>query len=220
MTLAFSKDVAKAKAALASLPCDWDGKKCVLELKQANYNWKQMEWWAFYFEHLCRQRLATVFEIPGERFGTVRFDLKGSVNWDMKGKAIKSDKHDCILNDKTATDASINAHGSHGAMIALCDVEYNDENRTFQKWHSKLKGGLSTYEKERRTRTSVSRYRKTRAVLTEILFLRLDATSIGRLGEMKQGRNSNGKPRPPKYLLDLEDIGGLLVDRLTFGQRK
>ncbi len=105
-------------------------------------------------------------------------------------------------------------------MIALCDVEYNDENRTFQKWHSKLKGGLSAYEKERRTRTSVSRYRKTRAVLTEILFLRLDASSITRLGEMKQGCNSNGRPRPPKYLLDLEDIDDLLVDKLTFGATK
>lgn len=50
MTPAFSKDIANAKAALASLPRVWEGKKSVLELKEANYNWKQMEWWAFYFE--------------------------------------------------------------------------------------------------------------------------------------------------------------------------
>ena len=104
---AFSDDVARAKAALASLPCDWEGKKCVLELKEANYNWRQMEWWAFYFEYLCRARLSASFQIPGDRIGAVSFDLKGSVNWDMKAKAIKSDKHDCILNDCAATDASI-----------------------------------------------------------------------------------------------------------------
>lgn len=62
----------------------------------------------------------------------------------------------------------------------------------------------------------MSRYRKTRAILTEILFLRLDRESARRLGEMKQGRNSNGMPRPPKYMLDTEDIDGLLVDRLEF----
>jgi hypothetical protein len=66
-------------------------------------------------------------------------------------------------------------------------------------------------------RTSISRYRKTSAVLTEILLLRLDAASIRRLGEMRQGRNSNGKPRPPKYLLDLEDVDDMIVDRISFG---
>lgn len=217
MTSAFSEDVACAKSALASIPCDWDGKKSVLELKKADYNWRQMEWWAFYFEHLCHQRLDREFDIPGDAFGSVRFDLKRSVNWDLKAKAIKSDQHSCILNDKAATDASIAEHCEHGVMIALCDVEYNDESRSFQKWHSRLKGGLSDYEKERRKRTAVSRYRKTRAMLSEILFLRLDRATAKTLGEMKQGRNSNGRPRPVKYMLDLEAIDGLIVDRLRFG---
>lgn len=218
MTSAFSEDIAKAKKALATLPRVWEGKKSVLELKEANYNWRQMEWWAFYFEHLCHQRLAGVFQIPGERFGTVGFDLRGCVNWDMKAKAIKSDDHKCILNDCSAIDATIAKYGEHGVLIALCDVEYNDVNRTFQKWHSELKGGLSAYEKERRTRTEVSRYRKTRAELAELLFLRFDKAAVARLGRMNQGRNSNGAPRPPKYMLDLEDVDGMLEDRVTFGK--
>jgi hypothetical protein len=216
MTPAFSEDIAKAKASLADLPRVWEGKKSVLELKDANYNWKQMEWWAFYFEHLCHQRLRGKFEIPGERFGTVIFDLKGCVNWDLKAKAIKSDEHKCILNDCSAIDSAIAKYGEHGVIIALCDVEYNDVNRTFQKWHSELKGGLSAYEKDRRTRTEVSRYRKTKAELAEVLFLRLDKAGVARMGQLKQGRNSNGAPRPPKYMLDLEDVDGLLMDRIKF----
>lgn len=216
MTSAFSKDIANAKAALVSLPCDWDGKKSVLALKEADYNWKQMEWWAFFFEHLCHQRLATTFEIPGEMIGSVRFDIKGSVNWDLKAKATNSDHHKCILNDKASTDASIKTHGAHGVIIALCEVEYNDRDRTFQTWHSNLKGGLSDYEKDRRTRTAISRLRKTRATLQEILFLRLDKSSVERMEEMRQGRNSNGRPRPVKYMLDLEEIDSLLVDRIKF----
>lgn len=219
-TASFLNDIATVKKALADLPKVWEGKKSVLELKAADYNWRQMEWWAFYFEHLCHQRLRGAFEVPGERFGTVGFDLKGCVNWDLKAKAIKSDDHKCILNDCAAIDAAIKKHGEHGVIIALCDVEYNDVNRSFQKWHSRLKGGLSAYEKERRTRTAVSRYRKTKAQLAELLFLRFDKAAVQQLGRMNQGRNSNGAPRPPKYMLDLEALSGILVDRLAFDAKR
>lgn len=215
-SLNFAVDVQNARRVLDGLPRLWEGKACVLELKAANYNWKQMEWWAFYFEYLCRQRMDGVFCVPGERIGTVTFDIKGAVNWDLKAKAIKSDDHRCILNDCGAINASIDKYGEHGVIVALCDVEYNDVDRTFQTWHSELKGGLSSYEKERRTRTAVSRYRKTKADLAELLFLRLDRDSLPRLDCMNQGRNSNGAPRPPKYMLDLEDVDGLLVDRVKF----
>jgi hypothetical protein len=216
----FLSDVAVLKAKLAPIPRDWEGKASVLTLKAANYNWKQMEWWAFYFEHLCHKALVPEFRIPGERFGTVRFDAARSVNWDLKSKAIKSDQHNAILNDRSAMDASIRRLGEHGVVMALCDVDYNDVNRTFQKWHTALKGGLSKFEKDRRERTDVSRYRKTRAILTEILFLRIDAVTVSRLATMWQGRNSNGKPRPPKYMIDLEEVDRFLVDRLRFSTRR
>ncbi len=216
MTPGFSSDVSIAKAALRKLPREWEGKRSILELKSANYNWKQMEWWAFYFEHLCHGVLESEYSFPGDRFGTIRFDLRRSVNWDLKAKAIKSDDHTCILNDCSAIDASVAKYGEHGVMIALCDVEYNDVDRTFQRWHSRLKGGLSDYERRRRARTSVSRYRKTHATLSEVLFLRFDAAIVKRLGRYNQGRNSNGRPRPPKYTLDLEDLEGVLVGRLKF----
>lgn len=61
----------------------------------------------------------------------------------------------------------------------------------------------------------MSRYRKTKAELAELLFLRFDKAAVARLGCMNQGRNSNGKPRPTKYMLDLEDVDGIVVDRLA-----
>ena len=134
----------------------------------------------------------------------------------MKSKAIRSDDHRAILNDKSAMEAAIARHGEHGAIVALCDVEYNDTNRSFQKWHTELKGGQSKYEEARILRTNVSRYRKTRATLMEILFLRFTETDLPLLGTMRQGRNSNGRSRPEKYLLDLEDISGFLAGRLIF----
>lgn len=216
MTPNFLSDILAAKRALSSLPLHWDGRASVLELKAADYQWKQMEWWAFFFEHLCQRALVGVFQFPGERIGPVKFDAKRSVNWDLKSKAIKSDAHRAILNDKTAMEQSVRAHGEHGVMLALCDVEYNDHDRSFQRWHTDLKGGLSAYEHERLARTSVSRYRKTSAGLTEILFLRFDARNLALLGTMRQGRNSSGAARPEKYMIDLEAPGPFLAERLLY----
>ena len=202
----YSKDIELLKEHLPQLPKFWDGKSCVLELKEAEYQWKQMEWWAFYFEYKFRNLFYDKFSFPGNSFSNVTFDLKGAINWDLKAKAIKSDDHKVILNDKAAMEQSIENDGFHGEIIALCDVEYNDLNRTFQKWHNELKGGKSKYELERETRTSVSRYRKTKAELMEIVLLVLKRDDLDLLSTMKQGRNSNGMPRPEKYMLDLETI--------------
>ena len=189
-------DIMHIKSRLADMPIIWEGKSSVLELKEADYNWRQMEWWAFYFEYKFQSIFKSAFQFPGEKYDRVGFDLKGEINWDLKAKAIKSDDHKVILNDREAMDASIANHGFHGEIIALCDVEYNDVNRSFQNWHAELKGGLSKYEKERKQRTSVSRYRKTKAELTEILFIIFTDKDLNKLSIMKQGRNSNGKANP------------------------
>jgi len=200
----YKKDIKLLKANLINLPKFWDGKESILELKEANYQWRQMEWWAFYFEYKVRNLLADKFSFPGDQYENVSFDLKGAINWDLKAHAIKSNEHKVILNDKLAMEKSIEKMGYHGEIIALCDVEYNDNDRTFQKWHTELKGGKSEYELAREERTSVSRYRKTKAELTEIILLLITKENIEDLDVHKQGRNSNGSPRNPKYMLDIE----------------
>ena len=214
MTPAFASDIAIMKAGLREIPTVWEGRETILKMREANFQWKQVEWWAFYFELLFVERLKGEFAIPGEKCGNTAFDGKRSVNWDLKAKAIKSDDHLAILNDQAAIEASIEKWGEHGVVIALCDVEYNDIDRTFQTWRTELQGGKSKYTRDREARTSISRYRKTKAVLTELLFLRLTVDSLSLLGIMSQGRNSNGKPRPKKYMVDLEDLDDLLIDRL------
>ena len=209
-------DIALMKPILANLSPEWEGRASILEMKSANFQWRQMEWIGFYFELLCRRVLKDVLQFPGDRFGNVSFDMKGSLNWDLKTKAIRSDSHEMILNDQAAIATSVTQYGRHGFVVALCDVEYNDNDRTFQQWHTELKGGPTAYEEERIERTSVSRYRKTHARLTEILFLSIDSENLKDLDLMRQGRNSNGRPRAPKYSLDLEYIDPFLSDRIVF----
>jgi len=202
----YKEDIKILQSTLPQLPKLWDGKSCVLELKDADYNWRQMEWCGWYFEFKVRQILADKFQFPGDKFENVNFDLKGVINWDIKAKASTSDEGMVILNDKTAMENSIATHGFHGEIIGLFDVEYNDVDRTFQRWHTDLKGGKSKYELQREQRTSTSRRRKTSAELWKIALVVLEEQDLQKLGTMNQGINSNGQPRPPKYTLDLDDI--------------
>lgn len=214
MTEKIREDVEHAKSLLAGLQRHWDGRECILELKEADYNWRQMEWIGWYFEWKCQHLLKSAFDVPGDSIGRVQFDSKRTINWDFKSHAIKSHTHKAILNDCDATEAAIKNDGAYGIVIALLNVDYNDDDRTFQKWHTDLKGGLSDYEVERRKRTSVSRFRKTRAELEEILFVVFENTESDSLGIHRQGRNSDGSPRKPKFIIDIEEIGDELIAKI------
>ncbi|MHB1770112.1 MAG: hypothetical protein ACYCPH_03520, partial [Minisyncoccota bacterium] len=133
----------------------------------------------------------------------------------FKAHAIKSHTHTLIANDVSATNASIKANRVHGLVVALLDVTYNDDARSFQKWHTALKGGKSAYEQEREERTAVSRYRKRDALLREIVFVEITDPKR-QCGIHRQGRNSNGKPRPAKYSVDLESLDRNATTILTF----
>ncbi len=216
----YSEDIEIITNALKDMPTNWDGKQSILELKEIDYQWRQMEWIGFYFESLCERYLEkTDFILPGKKYGRVEFDSFRSINWDMKASAVKSDNHRIILNDQRAIDKSLNAYGAHGIILALLDVEYNDDTRSFQQWHADLKGGVSQYEEDRVKRNATSRYRKTSAELAQILLLIIDSGNQERLGIHKQGRNSDGSPRNFKYMLNVEHSSHFEVGRIEFEPR-
>lgn len=207
----YDSDVVIFKKKLSALSKNWDGRECVLELKDADYNWRQMEWFGWYFEFKARRLLQDVADIPGDRYGNVTFDLKKQINWDLKASA----KQKVILNDKDAMDLSIAETGCHGEIISLFDVEY-DIDRSFQNWHTELKGGKSNYEKKRENRTEKSRSRKVKAILRQIIFVILKNGDLESLSIMRQGRNSDGSPRKIKYMLDLNKIHHYEHHQLNF----
>lgn len=207
----YHSDIIEFSKQLATLPRTWNGMECVLELKEADYNWRQMEWFGWYFEFKARQVLKNVATIPGDRHGNVTFDLKKHINWDLKASAKKI----VILNDQQAMDISISATGVHGEIIALFDVEY-DLNRSFQIWHTDLKGGKSVYELEREGRTEKSRLRKVKATLKEIIFVVFKNNDLKTLSIMKQGRNADGSSRKIKYKLDISKLDNYEHHSLKF----
>ncbi len=191
-----------------SLPKQWDGKECITQMRDRGCRqWKQMEWIGFYFQFRCEQILSNVIQIPGTKYGRVQFDGFLEIPWDFKAHAINTSSHQIVVNDRIAIEKGILEFGAVGIILALGTVEYNDENRTFQKWHSQLKGGKSQYEIDRIARGAWSRLRKTRFDLQQISFIKISNAALNRCGSFqKDFRNADGHPRKEKVLIDLEQV--------------
>lgn len=194
------------------MPSTWDGRDAILAMREANDpHWRQMEWIGFYFQWLCGKMLTPAVQIPGSTYGRVEFDGFAEIPWDFKVHP----EHDAkgkpntavILNDRRATMSAIESYGSVGLILAHGDATYNDEDRSFQRWHKKLKGGASAYEKERIARKAPSRLRKTAFLLKKIDLLILDRTIVDQANSFQTGfRNSDGSPRKAKVLLRLSAV--------------
>jgi len=203
---------------LKSIPTTWDGRKSILEMKESGYpQWKQMEWIGFYFQFLCEKYLLGIMEIPGPTYGNVTFDAFKDIPWDFKVHAMNTSSHQIIVNDSEAIANGIKDYGAVGLTLAIGEVVYNDENRTFQKWHEELKGGKSDYEIERIQRGAWSRLRKVSFDLKQISFIAITDQTLVKCGSFQKGfRNSNGSSRREKVLIDLEKIDEELIYCLEF----
>ncbi len=203
---------------LKKVPKQWDGRSSILEMKDAGYpQWKQMEWIGFYFQFLCEKHLSDFMEIPGPRYGNVRFDALKDIPWDFKAHAMNTSTHQIIVNDSEATANGIKDYGAVGLILALGKVLYNDEDGTFQKWHEALKGGLSDYSLERIKRGAWSRLRKVPFDLQQISFIKITDNTLVKCGSFQRDfRNADGSPRREKVLLDLEKIDEELIYVIEF----
>ncbi|MFQ3574486.1 MAG: hypothetical protein SNJ53_07635 [Thermodesulfovibrionales bacterium] len=213
------KNIAKEIAEkLENIPKKWYGQNSISEMKNSSYpHWKQMEWIGFYFQFLCEGYLKNFMKIPGPKYGNVNFDGFKNIPWDFKAHAMNTSSHQIIVNDKQAIADGIKDYGAVGLILAVGKVEYNDENRTFQKWHEALKGGISKYEKERIERGAWSRLRKVSFDLQQISFIRITDDTLVNCGSFqKDFRNADGSPRRAKVLLDLEKLGEELEYYIEF----
>lgn len=196
------------RLALKRMPKRWSGKKAILEMKNGgSKHWRQMEWIGFYFEFLCGRFLRRVAKMPGPKYGRTAFDAFDGIPWDFKAHATNTSSHGIIVNDREAIVGAIKKYGHVGVILAVGDVVYNDEKRTFQRWHQELKGGISKYEKERVRRGAWSRLRKVSFRLREVALIALSEESLKRTGSFqKDFRNSNGNLRRVKVSIDLEKL--------------
>lgn len=207
---------------IEGIPTEWDGKACIIEMKNGgSRHWRQMEWIGFYFEFLCESaltdRYSNLFEQHSSSimtvsegrvsYGNTKFDGFFKIPWDFKAHTTNKNSHHVVINDREAIEAAIHDYGAVGVIVAVGEAEYNDINRSFQIWHSELKGGMSKYEIERIRRRAPSRLRKTKFRLNYILFLKIDNEVLAHAGSFQRGfRNADGSSRREKVMINLETL--------------
>lgn len=191
----------------------WDGKECILELKEADYQWKQMEWIGWFFEYKAFKILKE--ELGGDigpKYGNTQFDyLRNDIVWDFKSHIDNASSHPwAILNDSEAVDCCLEDYKGLGFIIARGNAEY-DENESFKAWHDSLKGKRSDYEKERIKRGAPSRKRKISLIVTKFQIFRITKDVLQEgiksdwVREFQKGmRNADGSLRRSKYMIDVD----------------
>lgn len=201
--------VENLRLAAQNIPKVWDGRAAILEMKNAGYkHWRQMEWIGFYFQFLCEKHFDGLVEMPGVTYGRTEFDAFHQISWDFKAHAFNTTTHNVIANDAEAIANTLSDYGYYGLILAVGEVEYNDEERRFKKWHDQLKEGISQYELNRIKRGAMSRRRKTEFLLSEIHFICLNSGTLSQCsGSFQKGfRNADGSPRRAKVMINIAKI--------------
>jgi len=192
---------------MKKIPKVWDGKDSIIYMKNNGCrNWKQMEWPGFYFEFLCGEILAedNYFEIPGKKYGKVKFDGYDEFNYDFKAHSSLDDN--VPTNGLKEIKEALNEYKKVGFIVAIGEPVFDDTNESFKTWHDQLKGKRSKYEIDRIIRGAPSRRRKVSFKLNSITFFFVDEHTIQSTKTFQTGmRNANGVPRNPKVLINLSD---------------
>lgn len=205
---AFRKELsAVASIVTANTPLQMDGKECVQEMRDVgDPNWKQVQWQGFYFEMKVAEALTSSLGGGRQKLFNTSFDYVRNFIWDLKAHSSEnqagSPSSGCILNDSRAIEQAVDETGL-GLIILSGKPTYD---REFTRWHKEFRGSGDGEP----GRTLKGQFRAERL---DIFFVpdtaRLDSARVKKeLVVNPQGKNSNGKPRPPKYSIDLKRAVG------------
>ena len=195
----------------------WDAKECILEMKESNYrNWKQTEWVGFYIEFLTERT-----NIPGVAqfklfVGNTSFN--GCAGKNVIDYKTSSSEEDIILNDKEAMEKVVKKYGELGYIIIKGKSKKEDSDE-LDIWRKKLVG-KSKYVIEGEKSGRKHRKLKVEFTPTKIFYISINNKNIKSLRIFNQGRNSDGKPRRPKYILPKELLKDFVKSELNLEKTK
>ncbi len=205
----------------AAISGAWEGRDCVEEMYAAEYSqWAQDEWAAFYFEYRGLPSLINTFGGGPRKYANTRFDYGLAHPWDLK--VHMADSSTAPLNDQVAMNEALDDGRGVGFLVLTGQVEYDDGD--FRAWQREFRAEHGKVAKVRVDAPKYVRKSKPRFVpsILESFFIAdrdaLDAAlASGVVREMRQGRQTSGALRPPKYSLDLVKArwdGSLLVGQV------
>ena len=215
--------VQKLKLASQNMPKVWDGRKSILEMKDADFkHWRQMEWMEFYFKFLCQKHFGSIIDMSGKKCGNTEFNAFREILWDFKTHAVNTTNHNVVTNDTEAIATVINDYGYYGIILAIGEVKYNDKEGTFKKWQNRLTLKKDRYEMNRISGGVMSRNCKTEFALSEIHFICLNNETLNQCSNSFQEHfgNTDGSSSQSKVMINVRKIpnAALVATGIFYGK--
>lgn len=200
-----------------------DGCTSIAEMRAAEHRqWAQDEWLGFYFEFLGLPALLNAYSGGPIKVDNTVFDYALDAVWDLKAHALLDSRggrsNTAPLNDAGAMESCLASGRSLGFLILSGEFTY--DRGEFRQWQRDQrtaagKGAARRVAQPRAKRASKPSFT---AIRVDALVIP-DASALERaLDEriftaMKQGRQTSGAPRRPKYSVNLKraSAAGLVV---------
>lgn len=196
---------------------EWDGKICILEMRDAHCNnWKQTEWVGFYLEFLTENT-----NLPGVaqfRMFVGNTCFNGCAGKNIIDYKTSSSDEDILLNDQKAMEHIVNKYNELGYIIIKGDVE-KERGREMDIWRKNLTG-KSKYVLDGEISGRRHRKLKIKFYPKKILYISINKKNINQLKRFDQGVNSDGKPRNPKYILPKKLLSNFVKAELDLTKYK
>jgi hypothetical protein len=188
-----------------SVPPHWEGKSCVEEMRKAESgSWRQTEWPGWYLEFRAIPVLVNRLGGGPLKVRNTKFDYSLRHVWDLKAHSVygtagpAKPNNVSQLNDQEAMRSAINA-GGLGVFVLSGEPRY--EGLQFTEWHRRLRGRSG--ESRRILKSAFAPIRLDAFFIPDNGALNT-AASKSQILEFRQGRQPSGKPRKPKYSINVD----------------
>lgn len=206
-----------------TMPAEWNGIECISEMSESGYSQAmQAEWAGSYNEYCLRKYLdenpeaARHIEFYQDRSkGGIDLDLRlPSINSYADVKIHSSASGAVIGNDCRTVDRILDENPDAKIYLLVTNIQAR-RDRDFGYETTIFWNGLLHKE----NRYSYGRRMKHSAAVDKVSLLEINSANRDRLSLFRQGRNSNGKPRFPKYKINRKDIEAFAVCEWTVSGR-
>ncbi|WP_027860115.1 hypothetical protein [Marmoricola sp. URHB0036] len=192
---------------------EWDGRTCVNQMREAEFtHWAQDKWAGWYFEFIALPELINRLGGGPRKVVNTTFDYVLRSTWDLKAHSESGGAAEAILNDQEAVRRAIDEGGLGFIVLSGRRVDDGGEFRAWQR-RQRLAAGKKPKPRRRAAGDETTEPRQAPSSPTFVP-TRIEIFHIGdenafnhalqtrALKQYKQGRQSSGEKRKPKYKLN------------------
>lgn len=198
-----------------TMPVEWNGIECISEMSGSGYSQAMQAEWAGAYNEYCLRKYLDEHPEASRHIEFYQDRSKGGIDLDLRLPSINSyadvkihslTSGAVIGNDCRTVDKILDENQDVKIYLLVTDIQAR-RDRDFGYETTVFWNGLLHKE----NKYSYGRRMKHSAVVDRVSLLEISSANRDKLSLFRQGRNSNGKPRFPKYKINRKDIEAFAV---------